>query len=80
MKYGTTDLKVWEVVKPQTGMTAPTPSLTTFREFIHTLEIIAEQLHMPQHTSQLGSSPMRMGPEKPQAQSHIAHLMPDGLP
>jgi len=65
MKYGTAELKVLAVVKPQIDMTAATPSLTTFGEFMQTLDIIRRQWHMQAVTSRPGSSQMRLGSEKP---------------
>jgi hypothetical protein len=35
-----TELKVLAVVKPQTDMTAPTPSPITFGELMHTFDIV----------------------------------------
>jgi len=40
IKYGTTQLKVPAVVKPQTNMTAATPSPTTFGELMDALDIV----------------------------------------
>ena len=40
MKHGKTELKVPAVVKPQTDMTAPTPSPITFGELMHTFDIV----------------------------------------
>jgi hypothetical protein len=40
MKYGTAGLKVLAVGKPQTDMTAATPSLTTFGALMQALEIV----------------------------------------
>jgi len=58
MKYGTTELKVPAVVKPQTDTTAATPSPTTFGELMKTLDIVPRQSQMPQVTPQQGSSQM----------------------
>jgi len=43
MKYGTTELKVPAVVKPQKDMAAATPSLTTFGELMQALIIVPGQ-------------------------------------
>jgi len=51
MKYGTAELKVPAVVKPQIDMTAATPSLSTFGELMHTLDIVCRQSQMPAVTS-----------------------------
>jgi len=58
MKYGTTELTVPAVVKPQTDSTAPAPSLTTFGELMQGLDIVPGQSQMPRVTSQQGSSQM----------------------
>jgi len=41
MKYGTTELMVRAVVKPQTDTTAVTPSATTFGELLQDLDIVS---------------------------------------
>jgi hypothetical protein len=51
MQYGTTELKVPGVGKPQTDLTAATPTLTTFGKLMHELNIIPRQSQMPQETS-----------------------------
>jgi len=79
MKYGTTELKAPAVVKPHTDTTAATPSPTTFGEHMQAIDIVPGPSQMPQVTSRPGSSQMRLGSEKPQAHSHIAHLMPDAV-
>jgi len=80
MKYGTTELKVPAVVKPQTATTAATPSPTTIGELMQVLDIVPGQSQMPQVRSQQGSSQTRLGLEKPQADNHILSLMPDVVP
>jgi len=65
MKYGTTELKVPAVGKPQTDSTVATPSPTTFGEHMQALDIVPGQSQMPQVTSWQGSSQMRLGSEKP---------------
>jgi len=51
MKYGMTELKVPAVGKPQTDLTAATPSPTTFGELMQALDIVPGQSQMPQVTS-----------------------------
>jgi hypothetical protein len=51
MKYGTTELKVPVVGKPQADSTAATPSPTTFGEHMQGLVIVPGQSQMPQVTS-----------------------------
>jgi len=80
MNDGTTELKVPAVVKPQTDTTAATPSPTTSGELMQVLDIVPGQSQMPQVTSLQGSSQMRLGSEKPQADNHIVALMTDAVP
>jgi len=77
MKYGTTELKVPEVVKPQIDTTVATPSPTTSGEHMQTLDIVREQLPMTAVTSWPGSSQMRLGAEKPQSHQFIPVFSPD---
>jgi len=63
-KYETAELKVPAVVKPQIDTTAATPSLTTFRDYMQTLDIVRGQSPMPAVTFQQGSSQMWLGSEK----------------
>jgi hypothetical protein len=51
MQYGTTELKVLGIGKPQTDLTAATPTPTTFGELMHELDIVPRQSQMPQETS-----------------------------
>jgi len=48
MKYGMTQLKVLGVMKPQTDMTAATPSAITLGEFMQVLDIVPGQSQMLQ--------------------------------
>jgi len=80
MKYGTSELKVPAVVKPQIDMTAATPSATTFGELVQTLHIVHRQSQMPAVTSQPGSSQMKLGSEKPQPHKFIMVLSPNMAP
>jgi len=80
MKYETTELKVPAVVKPQTDTTAATPSPITFGEVMQVLDIVAGQSRMPHVMYRQGSSQMRLGSEKPQADDHMVSRMPDTVP
>jgi hypothetical protein len=71
MKYGTTEFQVPAIGKPQTDWTAVTPLLTTFGVLMQALDIVPRQSQMPQGTSRLGRSQMRLGSKKPQADNHI---------
>jgi len=80
MKYGTTELKVPAVVRPQTDTTAATPSPTTFGELMLVPDMVPRQSKMPQVMSRQGRSQLRLGLEKAQADNHIVSLMPDAVP
>jgi len=80
MKYGTTELKIPAVGKPQEDSTAATPSPTTFGELMQALDIIPGQSQMLQVTARQGTSQMRLGSEKPQADNHIVPPMPTAVP
>jgi len=80
LKYETTELKVPAVVKPQTDTTAATPSPSPFGELMQVLDIVPGQSQMPQVSSRQGSSQMRLGWEKPQADNYIVSLMPNAVP
>jgi len=80
MKYGIAELKVPAVVKPEIGMTAATPSPTTFGELMQTFEINRRQSQMPPVTSRPGSTLMRLVSEKPQSDKLITVLSPDAAP
>jgi hypothetical protein len=54
-KYGTAELRVPTVVKPQTDHTVAAPALTTFGELMESLNIVLGRSQMPQGTSQPGS-------------------------
>jgi len=79
IKYGTAELMVLAGVKPQTVMTAATPSPTTFGELMQTVEIVAGQLQMPQGSTQPGSSQMRLSSKKPVLYQYVASLLPNEL-
>jgi len=77
VKYGMTELKVSAVVKPKPDTTAPTLSPTTCGELMQTLDIIPRQSQIPHVMSRPGNNQIRLGSEKTQTLSLIAHLMPD---
>jgi len=76
MWYGTTELNVPAVVKPQIDTTAATPSPISVREHMQTPEIVWGQSEMPVVTSRPGNSQMRLGSEKPQSHKFILVLSP----
>jgi hypothetical protein len=76
MKYGTAEVKVPAVVKPQKDTTAATPLLTTVGEHMQTLQSVQGQSEMPAVTSRLDSSQMSLGSEKTQSQKFILVLSP----
>jgi len=80
MKYGTTELKVPAVAKPQRDWTAATPSPTTFGELMQALDMVPGKSQMPQVKSRQGSIQMRLGLEKPQADNHIVRPMLAAVP
>jgi len=76
MRYGTAELKVLAVVKPQIDMTTATRSPITVREHMQTPEIVRGESEMPAVTSRPGSSQMWLGSEKPQSPKLIPVLSP----
>jgi hypothetical protein len=72
IRYGTAELKVPAVIKPQKDMTAATPSPTTVGDTMQTLEIVRGQSEMPAVTSRTESCQLRLGSEKQQSQKFIA--------
>ena len=66
MRYGTAELKVPAVVKPQMDMSTATPSRMTGGEHMQTTDTVRGQSEMPAVTSRPGSSQMRLGSKKPQ--------------
>jgi len=80
MKYWATELKVPAVVIPQPTMTAATPSPTTFGELMQVHDIVPGQSQMPQVMFHQGSSKIRLGLEKPEADNHILSRMHDAVP
>jgi hypothetical protein len=61
MKYGTAELNVPAVGKPQTDLTAATPSPTTFGELTHAIDIVPRRSQKPHVTSRLRCSQIRLG-------------------
>lgn len=80
MKFRVAQTKVPAVVKPQTHMTAATPSPTTFGELMHAVNIVPSQSQMMDVTSRLGSSQLRPGSVKPQAVNPLISLPPHMVP
>jgi len=80
MQYGTAELKVLAVVKPQHDSTAATASPTTYGELWQTLDIIRGQSPTPQRTSSLGCSQMSLGSEKQRSHKRKAYCPPDAAP
>jgi len=80
VKYGTAELKVMAVIKPQMDITAATPSPTTFGEHMQSVDVVSRQSQMPAVTSQPGSSQMMLGSEKLQLHKFIPVLSPDAAP
>jgi len=73
-KYGTSELRVPAVIKPETDQDFAAPALTTFGEVLEYLDIVPRRSQMPQGTSQPGSSHMRLGSGKPQSDAGIPGL------
>jgi len=67
MRYGTAELNVLAVFKPQIDTTTATQSPITVGEHMQTPEIVRGQSEMPAVTSRPGSSQIRLGWEKPQS-------------
>ena len=76
IKYGTAELNIPAVVKPQKDTTAAIPSPTTVGENISTLVIVRGQSEMPAVTSRPESIQMRLGSEKPPSHTFIPVLSP----
>jgi len=75
-KYGTTELKVPAVIKSQTDHVAAAPPPTSFGERIETLDIVPGISRMPQDSSWMESSHMRLGSRKPQPPECISSFPP----
>ena len=80
MKFGTAELMVPAVVKPQIDSTAARTPLMRFGQHMQTLDIVRGQWQMPAVTSQPGSSQMRLGSEKPQLHIFLPVLSPKMAP
>jgi hypothetical protein len=76
VKYGTAELKVPVVVKPQIDMTGAIPSSITVAEHVQTPEIVRGQSEMPAVTSRPECSQQRMGLKQPQFHKSIPVLSP----
>jgi hypothetical protein len=74
IKYGTAELNLPAVVKPQIDRTAATPSLTTCREHRQNVDIFRGQSQMPPLTTQPGITQMMLRSETPKPQRIIAVL------
>jgi hypothetical protein len=79
-KYGTTELMILAVGKPQEDSAAATPSPTTFRELMQAVDTVPGQSQMPHVTSRQGSNQMMLGSEKPQADNDIVQPIPAAVP
>jgi len=80
MWYGTAELMVPAVVKPQIDSATTTPSPITVGEYMQTPEIVRGQSEMPAVTSRPGGSQMRLGSKKPQSNKFIPFLSPGMAP
>jgi len=76
LRYGTAELNVEVVAKPQIDSTTATPSMMTVGEHMQTPELIGGQAEMPVVTSRPGRGQMRLGSEKPQSHKFILVLSP----
>jgi hypothetical protein len=74
--YGTAELRVPAVVKPQTDHDVAAPALTTFGELMESLDIVPGRSQMLHGTSRPGSSHMRLGAGKPKSNTSIPGLAP----
>jgi len=83
-KYGTAELRVPAVVKPQTHHDVAAPALPTFGELMESVDIVPARSQKLQGTSRPGSSHMRLGSGKPKSDTSIPSLAPatevDSLP
>jgi len=79
-KYGTAELRVPEVVQPQTDDDASAPPPSTFGERMERLDIVPGISQMPQGTSRPGSSHIRLGSVKPQSNTTISCFEPGAEP
>jgi len=79
-KYGMTKLKVPAVVQPHTTDNAALSVPTTFGEPIESLDRVPGEWQMPQATSRLGSSHMRLSSRQRQTCERIPSLPPILMP
>ena len=75
-KYGTCELDLLAVVKPQRDDDAAATAPTTFGELIVYLDLVPGISQMPQVTSRPGTSHIMIGSGKPQSATGIAGLAP----
>jgi len=80
MKYGTGELMVLVVVRPQIDSTAATTPQATFGEHMQILGIVRGQWRMLAVTSRPGRSQIRLGSEKPQWYKFLHVLSHDAVP
>jgi hypothetical protein len=71
-KYGTADLSVPVIVKPQTDDDASAPPPLTFGELMEMVDIAPGISPMPQGTPRPGSSHLRLGSVNPQSKTTIS--------
>jgi len=79
-KYGTFELRIPAVVRPQTNDDAVAPPPTTFEDLMESLDIVTGISQRAQATSQPGSSHIRLGSVKPQSKSNIPCGQPAAEP
>ena len=77
--YGTSDLRVPAVVKPQTDDDAAAPAPTTCGELFECLGVVPGILQMPQGTSRPGSSHIWLASGKPKSSTSISGLAPPAV-
>ena len=75
-KYGTSELKVPDVIKSQTEHVAVAPPQTTYGELIETLDMVPGISRMPPYTARPGSSHVRVGSGKPKSPEHRSSHTP----
>jgi len=76
MRYGSADLKVPAVVKPQIDKSSVTPPPTTFGQLKEMPDVLLGKLQTQQRTSRPGSCCMRYGSGKAQSHKHEESLLP----
>jgi len=78
--YGTAELMVPAVVKPQTDKVAAAPAPPTFGDDMENLDIITRKSEIPQGTSQPGGSYIFSRSRDPQSHKHRPSLPADNAP